>query len=184
MSVGHLTRWGHYSEKPHCWGCDDPVIIVRKCANCLTAIYCGKECQTSDWKSEKGGHKARCKQIIAQKAETEAGRKYFEEHKHEYPEKIDGLVKNLIQQSPEERRAFTKKLMDELIRFNEPFEQSILYPGYNDYQMTDTDPNLFPPKTNLVCPIFRYCHNAIGIIDVHDDHFINIQSFHEAFDIQ
>ena len=37
------------------------------CVNCRRTFYCGKACQTADWK-RKGGHKAECKALIAEAA--------------------------------------------------------------------------------------------------------------------
>ena len=35
------------------------------CVKCRRTFYCGKDCQTADWKRE-GGHKAECKALIAE----------------------------------------------------------------------------------------------------------------------
>ena len=35
------------------------------CVNCRRTFYCGKACQTADWKRE-GGHRAECKKLIAE----------------------------------------------------------------------------------------------------------------------
>ena len=35
------------------------------CVKCRRTFYCGKACQTADWKRE-GGHKAECKTLIAE----------------------------------------------------------------------------------------------------------------------
>ena len=37
------------------------------CVKCRRTFYCGKACQTADWKRE-GGHKAECKALIAEPA--------------------------------------------------------------------------------------------------------------------
>ena len=37
------------------------------CVKCRRTFYCGKECQTADWKRE-GGRKAECKELIAETA--------------------------------------------------------------------------------------------------------------------
>lgn len=36
---------------PNCFRCGQPASM--KCARCRTALYCGKECQQSNWKSHK-----------------------------------------------------------------------------------------------------------------------------------
>ena len=42
------------------------------CVKCRRTFYCGKACQTADWKRE-GGHKAECKALIAARAAAEKG---------------------------------------------------------------------------------------------------------------
>ena len=44
---------------------------LDQCAGCLRTFYCGKACQTADWKRE-GGHKAECKALIAEAAAAAA----------------------------------------------------------------------------------------------------------------
>ena len=39
------------------------------CVKCRRTFYCGKVCQTADWK-RKGGHKAECKEFIAAAAKV------------------------------------------------------------------------------------------------------------------
>ena len=39
------------------------------CVKCRCTFYCGKACQTSDWKA---GHKAECKALIAEAATSTA----------------------------------------------------------------------------------------------------------------
>ena len=41
------------------------------CIKCRRTFYCGKACQTADWKRE-GGHKAECKALIAEAAAAAA----------------------------------------------------------------------------------------------------------------
>lgn len=53
-----------------CWECTRPVEKIKKCANCLTAIYCDKLCQTSHWKKE-NGHKLHCPQLQQAKQQKE-----------------------------------------------------------------------------------------------------------------
>lgn len=53
---------------PACWYCDDRVETVKKCANCLTAIYCDPRCQRDDWKNR---HKIECVQIQEDKRKRE-----------------------------------------------------------------------------------------------------------------
>ena len=44
-----------------CWGCGEtPADKPKKCASCGVACYCGKDCQTKDWKE---CHKKWCKAI-------------------------------------------------------------------------------------------------------------------------
>lgn len=35
--------------------------LINKCSKCKSAIYCGRECQTNDWKAV---HKKECKELI------------------------------------------------------------------------------------------------------------------------
>ena len=41
------------------------------CVKCRCTFYCGKACQTADWKRE-GGHRSECKALIAAAAAAEA----------------------------------------------------------------------------------------------------------------
>ena len=41
------------------------------CIKCRRTFYCGKACQTADWKA--GGHKAECKALAAGATPAEAG---------------------------------------------------------------------------------------------------------------
>ena len=44
-----------------CWGCGEtPAAGLKKCVSCGVACYCGKDCQTKDWKE---CHKKWCKAI-------------------------------------------------------------------------------------------------------------------------
>ena len=46
-----------------CWNCDKKGCNTQKlskCARCMVGLYCGKKCQTEDWKAR---HKVRCKAI-------------------------------------------------------------------------------------------------------------------------
>ena len=38
---------------------------LNVCIKCRRTFYCGKDCQTADWKRE-GGHRAECKALIAE----------------------------------------------------------------------------------------------------------------------
>jgi parallel beta-helix repeat protein len=42
------------SEAKLCYCCKKPKTNLKKCSNCFTAQYCGKNCQRSDWKNHKG----------------------------------------------------------------------------------------------------------------------------------
>ena len=45
------------------------------CVKCRRTFYCGKACQTADWKAAVGGHKAECKALVAEgKAAAGAGK--------------------------------------------------------------------------------------------------------------
>ena len=44
------------------------------CVKCRRTLYCGKDCQTADWKRE-GGYKAECKALIAAAAAAAADSK-------------------------------------------------------------------------------------------------------------
>jgi len=39
-----------------CWNCFKPFEDLKKCAKCRLATYCGKKCQTEDWKTHKIRH--------------------------------------------------------------------------------------------------------------------------------
>ncbi|KAG2500143.1 hypothetical protein HYH03_001725 [Edaphochlamys debaryana] len=57
-------------SKPICDGCHKRFLQYLRCGGCRQRRYCGKECQTKDWR---GGHKATCKQLAAAaRAEAEA----------------------------------------------------------------------------------------------------------------
>lgn len=56
--TGNRANW--------CWHCGEVVRPLKKCADCLTAVYCDKVCQTRDWKQE-NSHKPLCKKIQQQK---------------------------------------------------------------------------------------------------------------------
>lgn len=57
-----------------CWECARPVETVKKCANCLTAIYCNKVCQRTHWKKE-NGHKLQCIQLQQAEKQKESDAK-------------------------------------------------------------------------------------------------------------
>jgi tetratricopeptide (TPR) repeat protein len=48
------------SEVKICYCCKKPNTTLRKCGNCFTAQYCGKQCQKSDWKN----HKEICNYLV------------------------------------------------------------------------------------------------------------------------
>jgi parallel beta-helix repeat protein len=49
------------SETKLCYCCKKPEVNLRKCTNCYTAQYCGKQCQKSDW----GNHKEVCYRLLS-----------------------------------------------------------------------------------------------------------------------
>ncbi len=49
------------SETKLCYYCKKPEMNIRKCSNCYTAQYCGKQCQKSDWKN----HKEVCDRLLS-----------------------------------------------------------------------------------------------------------------------
>ena len=42
----------------HCFTCKKKFFELKKCGNCLSILYCSKECQRNDWKR----HKLECKE--------------------------------------------------------------------------------------------------------------------------
>ncbi len=49
------------SEAKLCYCCKRPEMNLRKCTNCYTAQYCGKQCQKSDWEN----HKEVCDRLLS-----------------------------------------------------------------------------------------------------------------------
>ncbi len=128
MSVSlYPRRWGGYSERPHCWYCDDPVSVIRNCANCMTAIYCDKQCQRDDW-HRKDGHKLKCKKIVE--------RKKIDEELSKKPSLssddqllIDKLFSETIsRRTPEQNKESIKRIMREWESLNPFTEDDLLYP--------------------------------------------------------
>lgn len=120
-------RWGGTSEAPHCWYCDDRVATIKNCADCMTAIYCDKICQTSDWKGE-DGHKLKCRAIVERKKIQEEHRKIdpalVDDH-----QKVEALMSKIRStQTPEQRRTIARKIMLELESYNSISEEELLYP--------------------------------------------------------
>ena len=53
--------YANYGEK-RCWQCGEekPAEEIKKCGSCRCSRYCGKQCQTKDWK---GRHQRWCKAL-------------------------------------------------------------------------------------------------------------------------
>jgi hypothetical protein len=56
-----LTTWISDTTIESCDYCHSNLVETKKCSQCKTSRYCGKECQTNHWKQN---HKNNCKKII------------------------------------------------------------------------------------------------------------------------
>lgn len=98
---------------PKCWRCGDRVRTIKKCKNCLKAIYCDKECQTLDWRATPS-HKVLCEKIQTSQRNQEAGQKYLEEHREEHDKIIAKFEQERSQKSREERIAIARSILETL----------------------------------------------------------------------
>ncbi len=124
MSSIYFNRWGQRTSEPHCWSCDEIVRKDMRCANCMTAIYCDKICQTHHWKMSKHPHKLQCKKIIEKKKlKEEQNRRAAAQPTPEEILKIEEGAKNFVITPEKMKEVVFKIIMDELKSVNTAYER-------------------------------------------------------------